>query len=35
MKRFSIPLLTILALPIAVHSNENNDKLLEYKKLIK
>ena len=34
MKRFLIPLLAVLALPIAVYSNENNDKLLEYKKLI-
>ena len=34
MKIFLIPLLTVLALPKAVHSNENNDKLLEYKKLI-
>ena len=34
MKRLLLPLLAALALPIAVYSNENNDKLLEYKKLI-
>ena len=34
MKRFLIPLLATLALPIAVNANENKDKFLEYKKLI-
>ena len=34
MKRFLIPLLASLALPIAVNANENKDKFLEYKKLI-
>ena len=34
MKRFLIPLLAAFALPIAVNANENNGKLLEYKKLI-
>ena len=34
MKRFLIPLLATLALPIALNANENKDKFLEYKKLI-
>ena len=34
MKRFLIPLLAVLSLPIAVNANENKDKFLEYKKLI-
>ena len=34
MKRFLIPLLAALALPIAVNANEGKDKFLEYKKLI-
>ena len=34
MKRFLIPLLAAFALPTAVNANENNGKLLEYKKLI-
>ena len=34
MKRFLIPLLAALALPIAVNANEVKDKFLEYKKLI-
>ena len=34
MKRFLIPLLAALALPIAVNANEDKDKFLEYKKLI-
>ena len=34
MKRFLIPLLATLTLPIAVNANENKDKFLEYKKLI-
>ena len=34
MKIFLIPLLTALALPIAVNANEGKDKFLEYKKLI-
>ena len=34
MKRFLIPLLATLALPIAVNADENKDKFLEYKKLI-
>ena len=34
MKRFLIPLLAALALPISVNANEDKDKFLEYKKLI-
>ena len=34
MKRFLIPLLASFVLPNAVNANENNSKLLEYKKLI-
>ena len=34
MKRFLIPLLAALALPIAVNANEDKDKFLEYNKLI-
>ena len=34
MKKFLIPLLAALALPIAVNANEDKDKFLEYKKLI-
>ena len=34
MKRLLLPLLAALALPTAVNANENNGKLLEYKKLI-
>ena len=34
MKRFLIPLLATIALPTVVNANENNGKLLEYKKLI-
>ena len=34
MKRFLIPLLASIALPTVVNANENNGKLLEYKKLI-
>ena len=34
MKRLLIPLLAALALHTAVNANENNGKLLEYKKLI-
>ena len=34
MKRFLIPLLATIALPTVVNANENNDKLLEYEKLI-
>ena len=34
MKRFLIPLLATLALPIAVNANESKDKFLEYIKLI-
>ena len=32
MKRFLIPLLAAVALPTVVNANENNGKLLEYKK---
>jgi len=34
VKRFLIPLLAAVALPTVVNANENNGKLLEYKKLI-
>ena len=33
-KRFLIPLLATIAQPTVVNANENNGKLLEYKKLI-